>query len=320
MLSLPSPVTLSAPEPVRTFSKLVMVSLPQPVFWAVSVARLTVTAVEPVKASVHAHAAVEGVVAEAALDDVGVGVTGQGVVVRAAGQVLDAAQGGDRQTADGGGAVRRAVQRGRDAGRDTREGRGVGPDPAVQQVDGAARVRARIERVVARAARKGVRVGVAREAVVEAGAQQVLEPAERVRARVAGVLRRALQGEADRHAGRGAGIGGGVVAAPPTSVSLPRPPSMMLSLPSPVRVSFRAEPTRFSMPGRVSMPAATVFWAAPCSVQVDGDARRACAAEGGRERRGVVAVAAGQRVVAERALEEVVALAAVRARCWCCWR
>ena len=43
---------LSAPEPVRTFSKLVMVSLPQPVFWAVRVARLTVVAVEPVKTRV----------------------------------------------------------------------------------------------------------------------------------------------------------------------------------------------------------------------------------------------------------------------------
>ena len=95
----------------------------------------------------------------------------------------------------------------------TREGRGVGPEPAVQQVHGAARVRARIERVVARAAREGVGVGVAREAVVEAGTRQVLEPAERVRARIDRVLRRALQGEADRHAGRGARIGGGVVAA-----------------------------------------------------------------------------------------------------------
>ena len=157
----------------------------QPVFWAVSVARLTVTAVAPREGQrVHAHAAVEGVVAEAALDDVGVGVAGQGVGARAAEQVLDAAQGGDRHAADGGGRVRRAVQRGRDAGAQTREGRGVGPGAAVQQVHGAGRVRARIERVVARAAREGVGVGVAREAVVEAGAQQVLEPAERVRARI----------------------------------------------------------------------------------------------------------------------------------------
>ena len=99
---------------------------------------------------------------------------------------------------------------------------------------------------------------------------------------------------------------------PPARVSLPRPPSMTLSLPSPVRVSLSAEPTRFSMPVRVSMPAATVFWAAPCSVEVDRHARRGAAAEGVRERGGVVAVAAGQGVVGERSLQEVVALAAVQ--------
>src|SRR6185503_4129596 len=97
----------------------------------------------------RARAAVEYVVAEASLDGVVVGIAGQGVGVRAAGQVLDAAQGGDRPADNGGGCVHRAVQRDRDAGRDTREGRRVGSEPAVQQVHGAARIRARIERVVA---------------------------------------------------------------------------------------------------------------------------------------------------------------------------
>src|SRR5204863_592236 len=57
--------------------------------------------------SVHAQAAVERVVAEPSLDGIGVAVTGQDVGVRAADQVLDAAQGGDRAAGDGGGAVQR---------------------------------------------------------------------------------------------------------------------------------------------------------------------------------------------------------------------
>ena len=56
MLSLASPVTVSAPEPVRTFSKLRMMSLPTPVFWAVSTDRLTVTPVEPLNATVSTPA------------------------------------------------------------------------------------------------------------------------------------------------------------------------------------------------------------------------------------------------------------------------
>ena len=40
--------------------------------------------------------------------------------------------------------------------------------------------------------------------------EQVLEPAERVDARATGVLRRALQRQADRHAGGGARVGRGV--------------------------------------------------------------------------------------------------------------
>ena len=52
--------------------------------------------------------------------------------------------------------------------------------------------------------------------------------------------------------------------APPTIVSLPRPPSMTLASALPISVSSYSDPIRFSMPTRVSLPAATVFWATPC--------------------------------------------------------
>ena len=85
--------------------------------------------------------------------------------------------------------------RGAPPGGGTREGRGVGASPAVEQVDSAGGVRARVERVVTRAARNRVGGGVAGQAVVEPRAEQVLETAERVGAR-AGILRPALSAEA----------------------------------------------------------------------------------------------------------------------------
>jgi hypothetical protein len=55
---------------------------------------------------------------------------------------------------------------------------------------------ARIERVVARAARKGVQIGVPREAVVEGGPAKFSNPLSVSVPGIDRILRRALQGEA----------------------------------------------------------------------------------------------------------------------------
>ena len=107
--------------------------------------------------------------------------------------------------------IGRAVQRGCDCA-ETRERRCVGTGTAVEDVDDPGAIRTRIQRVVACAARDRVRVRVAGQVVVERRTQQVLEPAEVVCSRVDGVLTRALQGQADRHARRGTRIGSGVIA------------------------------------------------------------------------------------------------------------
>jgi hypothetical protein len=97
-----------------------------------------------------------------------------------------------------------------------------------------------------------------------------------VEAGIDGVLRGAAR-QGDGDPGGGAGVAGGVgaraaiegvVAQAAVEGVVPRPPSSLLAPASPVRVSLKSLPRRFSMLVRVSVPALRVLGDAGCSARV----------------------------------------------------
>ena len=178
-MSPASPVTVSLPEPVRTFSKPAIVSLPQPVSCAVSVARLTVTAVAPVNSNVSVPAP----------------------------------------------PVRVSL-----------------PSPPR-------------------------RFSMLRRLAIAAPATLAVPSAAPFSVAVTAAVKPAKDAVSDPSPPSSRSETPAVVA-PGLSVSSPAPPDRTFSAALPVSVSLNAEPSRFSNPLSVSMPAAPVFCAEPCNARL----------------------------------------------------
>ena len=156
---------------------------------------------------VVAVAAAHRVVAQAAVDHVGVGVAGQRVGKVAADQVLDA----DQRVGAGTHGVLCARQR--QAHRHCGRRRGIGRRVAAS---------AAVQRVVAGTALEHVVGAIAGQRVVEGAAPEVFDADQRVEARTRGVLR-PRQRQADGHCAGGAGVGGGVHPRTAIQRVVPRP-------------------------------------------------------------------------------------------------